>query len=78
MYTEGHIMWRAAHSSEVPYGAIPGGNTSHGETLYIGRVFHCGSHTVGKVHPSHGCCYIPYDGQEIKYHDYEILVQNSC
>jgi hypothetical protein len=50
-----------------------GGRTEDGETLYIGRVKHDGTLTIGKVQPSHGVCYIPYGGKEIRYSDYEIL-----
>ncbi|XP_044729705.1 uncharacterized protein LOC123293054 [Chrysoperla carnea] len=75
MYDQGRVTWRASHGSSIPYGAIPGGHTAQGETLYIGRVFHDGAQTVGKVHPSHGKCYIPYDGHEHHHHSYEVLVQ---
>ena len=29
---------------------------------------------VGKVHPSHGCLYVPYEGLEYIYREYEVLV----
>ena len=29
---------------------------------------------MGKVHPSHRCCYVPYAGKEHKHEDYEVLV----
>lgn len=29
----------------------------------------------GKVHPSHGCLYICYDGEEISMNEYEVLVE---
>jgi hypothetical protein len=53
---------------------FPGGKTEDGETLYIGRVKHDGTLTIGKVQPSHGVCYISYGGKEIRYSDFEILV----
>ena len=28
--------------------------------------------TAGKVNPSHGCCYISYDGEEIAKKDFEV------
>ncbi|KAJ8979375.1 hypothetical protein NQ317_003074 [Molorchus minor] len=71
---EQRFDWVPAHGGIVPPGAVDGGRTSSGETLYIGRVHHQGSHTVGKVHPSHRVCYIPFDGKEIPYQQYEILI----
>ncbi|XP_017783296.1 PREDICTED: natterin-4-like [Nicrophorus vespilloides] len=71
---EQRFRWEVHDGGDVPYGAVEGGRTCDGEKLYIGRVHHEGSHTVGKVHPSHGCCYIPFGGEEIKYEEYEILV----
>lgn len=68
------LEWVACQSGHVPPGAVPGGHTSSGEPLFIGRAFHEGSQTVGKVHPSHGCCYIPFGGQEVTVCDYEVLV----
>jgi hypothetical protein len=46
----------------------------NGERLYVGRASHDGSLTVGKIHPSHGVCYIPYGGEEIGIGAYEVLV----
>lgn len=51
------------------------GKTLKGETLYIGRGNYEGSITVGKVHPSHGCLYIPYGGREVSLTEYETLVE---
>jgi len=39
-----------------------------------GRAHHMGSVIVGKVHPSHHCCYIAYGGNEHKKDEYEVLV----
>lgn len=60
---------------EIPLEALPGGRTIDGETLYIGRVEHEGTVTLGKVHPSHNTCYIPYGGAELGFPEYEILVR---
>lgn len=70
------VKWKKEKNGKIPSDAFPGGRTSSGETLYIGRVEHNRSTTVGKVHPSHGCCYIPYGGKEIPFKDYEVLVGN--
>ena len=53
---------------------MAGGCTSENEKLYIGRVFHDGTHTPGKIHPSHNTCYVPYGGEELSFSDYEALV----
>ena len=55
---------------------MPGGETEDGEPLFIGRVHHEGTVTIGKVQGSHGCCYIPYGGQELAFDAYEVFVQN--
>lgn len=58
----------------MPPNAIPGGETEDGEPLFIGRVNHEGTVTIGKVQASHNTCYIPYGGSEVAFTDYEILV----
>lgn len=45
--------------------------------MFIGRVHHEGSLTVGKIHPSHGLIYIPFGGVEIPYNHYEVLITTS-
>ncbi|GLV43746.1 uncharacterized protein CBL_06930 [Carabus blaptoides fortunei] len=67
------FIWVPCSGGIVPDGAVVGGHTADGETLYIGRVYHEGSHTVGKVHPSHNTCYIPFGGQECGHDCYEVL-----
>jgi hypothetical protein len=52
-----------------------GGRTEDGETLYIGRANHQGTLTVGKIQPSHGVCYISFDGMEIAFLEFDILVE---
>jgi len=73
----GHdVKWKKERNGKVPRDAYPGGRTKTGEQLYIGRADHNRSQTVGKVHPSHGCIYIPYGGQEVSVKDYEVLTGN--
>uniref|UniRef100_A0A2A4JPW6 Uncharacterized protein n=1 Tax=Heliothis virescens TaxID=7102 RepID=A0A2A4JPW6_HELVI len=67
------IRWLPSSNGQVPVGAIAAGNTHNGEPLYIGRVRHMQSLTPGKVHPSHGCCYISFGGSEITHKSYEVL-----
>lgn len=69
----GNGNWVPTSGSDIPPNAFPGGESEDGEPLFIGRVPHEGTLTVGKVHPSHGNCYISYAGQELAFSDYEIL-----
>ncbi|XP_063903666.1 natterin-3-like [Zophobas morio] len=68
------LRWLPSSNGGVPKGAIPAGRTINGETLYIGRTSLRNVTVVGKVHPSHGCLYVPYDGKEVAYKQYEVLV----
>lgn len=61
-------------NGHVPSNAVSSGNQSNGEPLYVGRTNHDGSLLVGKVHPSHGCIYVPFNGQEHRHEQYEVLV----
>lgn len=66
--------WVPANGSNIPPGAFPGGESEEGEPLYVGRVRHEGSVTVGKVQQSHGVCYISFAGQELGFPEYEVLM----
>ncbi|XP_061401589.1 uncharacterized protein LOC133337374 [Musca vetustissima] len=68
--------WVQCEYGQVPANAVVTGHSDDGEPLYIGRGPHCGSLSIGKVHSSHGCLYIPYGGQEISLDHYEILVRD--
>jgi len=71
-----NVYWQSFNGHQpIPHNAIPAGKTRNGEILYVGRVHHAGSVTIGKVHPSHRCIYIPFGGAEIRYDHGEILVQ---
>ncbi|BES94562.1 Protein of unknown function (DUF3421) [Nesidiocoris tenuis] len=71
-----HVAWRPGRGGYVPPEAIRVGHTKDGEPLYMGRTMHQGTLTPGKVHPSHGCLYIAWAGEELKYFEYEIMVLN--
>jgi len=71
------LSWIEGQNGEVPSNAVVGGQDADGETIYIGRAIHQGTVTVGKVHPSHGCCYVSYGGEELNFKEYEILVKNK-
>lgn len=70
----GDFVWEFATHGEVPAGAIEIGRTVDGEPLYMGRCLHEGTQTPGKVQVSHGCLYIPFNGEEIRVNEYEVLV----
>ena len=42
-------MWQTASEGHVPEEALAAGMTKEGEKLYVGRVFHDGTLTPGKV-----------------------------
>ncbi|KAK0086383.1 hypothetical protein PV326_005574, partial [Microctonus aethiopoides] len=67
--------WVATSGENVPPNAIPAGETEDGEPLFVGRVAHEGTKTIGKVQASHGVCYIPFGGAEMSFPEYEILVE---
>ncbi|KAI8438201.1 hypothetical protein MSG28_010820 [Choristoneura fumiferana] len=70
----GSNQWIPTNGANVPPGAFQGGQTEDGEPLFVGRVHHEGSVTIGKVQQSHGVCYISYAGQELGFPDYEVLM----
>ena len=70
----GSFVWEFAVSGTVPEGAVPCGQTSDGEKLYVGRALYQGTQTPGKVQVSHGCLYIPFQGEEVSLPEYEVLV----
>lgn len=67
--------WVPSSHGAIPPGAVIGGRTAAGETLYVGRTFYQGSLTPGKIQPSHGSLYIPYSGAEIPFKNYDVLVE---
>ncbi|CAH1641660.1 unnamed protein product [Spodoptera littoralis] len=71
------LRWVPASNGNVPPGAIPGGRTSSGETLYVGRARYQLSVTPGKIHPSHNSCYIGFAGQEVAHKMYDVLCRIS-
>jgi len=72
----GNVQWVHSGQGHVLPNAVPGGRTVSGETLYVGRAWHMGALTVGKIHPSHGNLYLPYGGAEVAMNTYEILIEN--
>lgn len=70
----GDFVWEFATNGEIPEGAVEIGRTIDGEKLYAGRAIHSGTQTNGKVQASHGCLYIPFQGEEVSITEYEVLV----
>nr|BAN20200.1 conserved hypothetical protein [Riptortus pedestris] len=69
-----HTAWKDAEGGDVPSEAIQIGQTRDGEPLYVGRTLIEGTLTIGKVHPSHGVLYVPYEGKEENFSNYEVLI----
>ncbi|KAJ8735379.1 hypothetical protein PYW07_006999 [Mythimna separata] len=70
----GSNNWVRTSGSNVPPGAFPGGQTEDGEPLFVGRVYHEDNLITGKVQQSHGVCYISFEGEELSFDDYEVLM----
>lgn len=67
------FQWILCSGGYTPPNAFIAGTTLEGEPLYIGRASHGGTITPGKVHRTHGCLYIPFDGAEVAIQEYEVL-----
>ncbi|KAM7344215.1 uncharacterized protein ACRADG_011035 [Cochliomyia hominivorax] len=67
--------WVAAESGEVPPNALATGYTENGETLYTARCIYNDRMRYGKLHPSHGVAYVPFEQKEVNNRNYEILVR---
>lgn len=72
----GNVTWVQSSHGQVLPNAVPAGRTASGETLYVGRAWHMGALTPGKIQPSHGNLYIPYNGGEVALATYELLIEN--
>ena len=66
------LTWVDASNGHIPTGAIQGGFNEENDPLYIGRARHEDSYAVGKINAEHGCCYIPYGGEEIAKEEYQV------
>lgn len=67
--------WVSASNGEIPPNALATGYCENGETLYTARAFCNGRIRYGKLHPSHGCAYVPHKDKEISNRNYEVLVR---
>ena len=68
------LSWQPFSDGRVPVNAVKGGWSSDtNEPFYVGRSGHKGDITPGKVHPGHGCLYLPSGAEEHKHKSYEVL-----
>lgn len=68
------VNWVKSWEGSVTLHALPAGETEDGYALFVGRVLHEGIYHIGKIQPNHQVCYIPLNGQEMPYLEYEVLV----
>lgn len=67
-------IWLPFRGGSFPVDAFQGGMTRLGEILYVCRARIDGHLISGKLHPSHGGCYIANASREHKVNLYEVLV----
>jgi len=65
--------WILTEGSQIPQGAIRGGNEADGSPLYIARSFVDNSVQVGKASHKLKGAHIPYGGKEVVKDKYEVL-----
>ncbi|XP_013112580.2 uncharacterized protein LOC106090809 [Stomoxys calcitrans] len=73
--SEVEYKWVAAANGEIPEHALAFGYSDTGESLYCGRALVEGRIRYGKLHPSHSCCYVPFERFEKNNNIYEVLVR---
>ncbi|XP_048509825.1 uncharacterized protein LOC105690339 isoform X2 [Athalia rosae] len=71
------FTWSPATLGGVPEGAVSAGETSANMKLYVSRVTHEGQVVTGKLLPEHRLTYIPFNGQELPFTNYEVLVNTA-
>ncbi|GLV35908.1 uncharacterized protein CBL_09874 [Carabus blaptoides fortunei] len=67
-------VWVSGSNGFIPPNAIQCGYNKQGKKLFVGRTYHRGVHVPGYVHPFYNCIFVPFGGQEHKYTNYEVLV----
>ncbi|HEX2927083.1 MAG TPA: DM9 repeat-containing protein [Ruminiclostridium sp.] len=70
----GKGKWVAALNGAIPDGAIICGWEANGTPLYTTRAKYQSGVHPGKVRKEFGAAAIPYGGQEVYVHEYEVLV----
>jgi len=69
-----NVAWQSVHGGCIPPSAVVMGYTADGEKLFMGRAFHDGTLTPGKLQPSHKSLYIPYNGEEVPVDEFEVMI----
>ena len=67
------LDWIEARGNEIPAGAVEGG-LENGVVTYIGRRNAESQKLCGKVNSNEGCLIVTWNGRELRYTDYELLV----
>lgn len=67
--------WVSASNGEVPENALETGYCETGEILYTAQAVYKDKKRFGKLHPSHGCAYLPYKRKEVNNRNYKVLVR---
>lgn len=58
---QGEFAWEFSSNGDVPADAVIAGQTADGEPLYVGRVLHNGSQTIGKVSLFGSCLFLRFE-----------------
>lgn len=66
--------WVKTSGCKIPDNAIRAGYEENGNPLFIARANKEGTWTPGKCSPYYDGAYIPYDGKEFIFKDYDVLV----
>lgn len=64
----------SGNGAPVPENAVMTGTTAFGKPLYVGRTHHLNNLMPGKVFLADGLLYLAFNGSEISYLNYEVLV----
>ncbi|KAK2579326.1 hypothetical protein KPH14_008278 [Odynerus spinipes] len=72
-----NMKWIPASLGYVPEGAIVGGFRKGKPKYYIVRVKHEKVLIIGKLQPDERIAHVPYNGQELPFTNYEVLVQKT-
>lgn len=72
--TDCEVTWVTEENGYVLENALKTGYSETGEQLYTGRAVYNGRTLLGKIHPSHGVIYMPFERKEVNSRTYEILV----
>lgn len=72
----GNMTWINTHGRlPIPHNAVCGGQTQHGERLYIGRVYRGHTLTPGHINPIYEYLEIPFGGRVFRSKEYQLLIE---